>query len=172
MVADHLPSPSRFVAGLMLFCLLVVGAPGVHAAPAPPVVGDWLTETGGGVIQIAPCPQGLCGRIVGISREPGEAMPVDYQGTSQCGLLIITAGNTSDDGIWRGHVTDPRNGKVYQAELRLDSKQRLLMRGFLAVPLFGQTQTWTRFIGKVSSECHFVMGNGPGAPSQSGDRTR
>ncbi len=127
----------------------------------PPVVGDWLTEGDDGVIQIAPCNQGLCGRIVGITRDPGDPMPVDVNGTSQCGLMILTADATPNDGVWAGRITDPRDGSVYQARLRMGADGSLLMRGFIGVPLLGKTQTWHRFIGRIGPDCRFVMGNGP-----------
>jgi uncharacterized protein (DUF2147 family) len=166
------PSPRRLLCTGLLACLLALAHPAARAANVPPVVGDWLTEGGDGVIQIAPCAQGLCGRIVGITRAPGEPMPVDFQGKSQCGLLILTADETPIDGAWRGHITDPRNGTAYQARLRVDAQQRLLMRGFVAVPLLGETQTWPRFIGRIGPECRFVMGNGPSGPNPAPDKAR
>ena len=61
------------------------------------------------------------------------------------GLVVIR--NMKRDGeTWSGgDVLDPENGKVYAATLRLEDEGRVLkLRGFVGVPLFGRTQTWTR----------------------------
>lgn len=149
----------------LLLIALLLAVPAAAFPMQPPIVGDWLTEGGDGVIQIAPCIAGFCGRIVGITRDPGEPMPHDWRGEQQCDLTILTVDPTPDDGVWHGAITDPRNGTAYHAQLRLDPSGQLLMRGYVGIPLLGQTQTWQRFIGRFGPECAFVKGNGPrGAP--------
>lgn len=146
--------------GRILRTVALVGAlgllmPAVRAgasAPSAPL-GDWMTANGHGVVQIARCGNALCGRIVGIDRPPGAPMPTDAQGKPQCGLTIITDGTPTPDGAWLGHITDPRDGSAYQAEIRVDGAGRLHLRGFVGIPLFGQTQIWHRFTGRLMSEC-------------------
>ena len=91
----------------------------VSAASATPVnspVGSWLTANGHGVVAIAQCGDALCGRIVGIDREPTEPMPTDVHGRSQCGLTIITNERPTGDGTWLGEITDPRDGRHVSGE--------------------------------------------------------
>ena len=116
-------------------------------------LGLWTTSNGDGVIEIGWCGESLCGRIVGIKRAPGAPMPTDYQGRSQCGLTIITGERPTQDGNWLGYVTNPRDGKQYQAEIWLDDEGRLKLRGFVGIPLLGRTETWQRFIGHLSGDC-------------------
>lgn len=151
----------RFRLGLIASGFISIAVSAGAVTILPPIAGDWLTEGGDGVIQIAPCPQGLCGRIVGITRDPGEPMPVDVNGAPQCGLTILTISPEAQDGVWHGQVTDPRNGKAYNAEIRINPRGRLLMRGYIGIPLLGQTQVWQRFIGRIGNECRFMQGNGP-----------
>ncbi len=80
-------------------------------------------------------------------------MPKDSQGRSQCGLTIITGVTPSEDGAWLGHITDPRDGRQYQAELWVDERNRLRLRGFIGVPLLGRTEIWRRFTGRLTPEC-------------------
>jgi uncharacterized protein (DUF2147 family) len=128
-----------------------------RATVAPPqanqVAGMWLTEDGNGVIQIEPCGDAMCGRIVGIARAPGQPIPTDVHGMSQCGLTIITNERPENDGTWLGHVTDPRSGTVYGAQLWLGSDGNLRLRGFLGLPLLGQTQVWRPFTGHLAAGC-------------------
>jgi uncharacterized protein (DUF2147 family) len=138
-----------------LICALVLGAPPAIAATEQSPVGLWSTEDGHGVIQIEPCGDALCGRIVGIDRAAGEPMPTDVQGRPQCGLTIITDELPTSDGRWNGSVTDPRSGDAYHAQLWVDAEGRLNLRGYIGIPLLGQTRTWQRFTGRLSDACRF-----------------
>lgn len=113
--------------------------------------GRWVTPTHDAVIQISRCGQALCGKIVGMALAAGEPVPKDWQGQSQCGLTIIhVAPAANGDASWSGSVTDPRDGSSYHAMIRLDSSKNLLLRGYLGIPLFGQTQTWTKYAGSIA----------------------
>jgi uncharacterized protein (DUF2147 family) len=120
------------------------------------VVGNWTTEDGNGVIAIENCGDSLCGRIVGIQRAPGEPIPKDVHGDSQCGLVIISNERPTHDGHWLGNVTDPRDGTTYGAQLWLDEDHNLRIRGFLGLPLLGQTKTWHPFTGHLTGGCGFA----------------
>jgi len=126
------------------------------ASAAPSAQGTWQIENGRGVVAIAPCGDALCGRIVGIDREPGTPMPTDINGRSQCGLTIITDMLPSDDGAWSGRITDPRSGAVYRAKLWVDEQGNLNLRGYVGIPLFGMTQVWHRYTGSLTSACDLV----------------
>ena len=44
-----------------------------------------------------------------------------------------------------GEILDPKNGKTYHSIIRLtDNDQKLNVRGYIGMPLFGRTQTWLR----------------------------
>ncbi|MEA2779014.1 MAG: hypothetical protein QOK29_558 [Rhodospirillaceae bacterium] len=134
----------------------VVGLhPGMAAEAGKPgsPIGYWLTESGDGVIEVAPCGNALCGRIVGIGRKPDEPIPRDVHGRSQCGLTIIEKEVPTSPGTWDGTVTDPRDGRTYGARLWVDKDDRLHVRGYLGIPLLGDTQTWTRYKGHLSEGC-------------------
>jgi uncharacterized protein (DUF2147 family) len=133
-----------------------------HAAPPPAteaaVVGDWLTEKKDGVVTIAPCGDAICGEISGILHfGPDGAPPHDSTGVSECHLRIIRDMRPGDDGILHGTVTDPHDGDVYHAKLRVAPDGTLRLRGYIALPLFGSTQTWTHFSGKLQPDCHFSV---------------
>jgi len=133
--------------------VLALAAPVASAAPSPSVQGNWLTGNGNGVVQIARCGVGLCGRIVGIDRAAGEPMPTDVRGRPQCGLTIITADRADPDGTWHGQITDPRDGHSYQTRLSVDERGDLRLRVFVGIPVLGSTQVWRRFTGRLGADC-------------------
>lgn len=54
--------------------------------------------------------------------------------------------NKSNNIEWSGgKILDPKNGKSYHCSLQMaDNGQKLNVRGYLGLPLFGRTQTWVR----------------------------
>ena len=121
-------------------------------------IGRWLTGPDGGVIEIDRCGgEALCGRIVGVSRDhPGNPEPTDVDGKPQCGLTIITAAEPTGLDEWTGTIADPRDGKTYHARLSLDDAGRLHVRGYVGLPLFGQTVIWQPFQGSIADHCSIV----------------
>lgn len=135
--------------------LFILAAGAARAQPSP--LGYWQTQDGGGVIDVTRCGADLCAHIAGVVLDhPTDATPTDYQGVSQCDLPLITDAKPDGPNLWRGHITDPRNGRVYGVELHVDEAGRLGVRGFLAVPLLGRTDYWTRFAAVPPADCRMV----------------
>jgi uncharacterized protein (DUF2147 family) len=125
------------------------------------VTGDWLTQDEDGVVTITACGDAICGEISGVSgfRADG-APPRDSTGASECHLRIIHAMRPNSDGKLAGTITDPRDGDVYQALIWRGVDGSLRLRGYIAIPLLGMTQTWTRFTGTRTADCHFSIQKG------------
>lgn len=62
------------------------------------------------------------------------------------GLNFLTGFKANGKNKWTdGKLVDPESGKVYSGKLTLsDNGQSLELRGYVGVPIFGRTQTWTR----------------------------
>ncbi|HEX5354001.1 MAG TPA: DUF2147 domain-containing protein [Rhodanobacteraceae bacterium] len=60
--------------------------------------------------------------------------------------MVIMWGVKKDGDTWDGgQILDPHNGKTYKVKLSMDDNgQKLDVRGYLGMPLFGRTQTWLR----------------------------
>jgi len=127
--------------------------------PADPT-GRWITAQHNAVIQIFQCGSNICGDIVGlVPAGPDGGMPTDWQGKPQCGLTIINTAPAMDANgmpVWQGTVLDPRNGSVYKAQIKLDQQRHLELHGYVGLPIFGQTQTWTPYSGRTLSNCRLA----------------
>jgi uncharacterized protein (DUF2147 family) len=152
--------PARAPKFGILTALLFASFP-AQAADNP--TGLWLTQDHDGIIKIFPCNGGLCAQIAGfILDHPTDPTPVDYRGVSQCHLPLITDAKQIEINLWKGHIINPRNGTVYGVEFHLDAHNNLALRGYVGLPLFGETQTWTRYSGRVPSDCRLSTGAGGG----------
>jgi uncharacterized protein (DUF2147 family) len=103
------------------------------------------------------CDAALCAEIAGVVLDhPSDPIPLDYRGMTQCHLKFVEDARQIEANLWKGHILDPRSGVVYGVELHLDADDNLALRGFLGIPLFGQTQTWTRYRGTVPEDCRLT----------------
>ena len=122
-----------------------------------PIEGSWLTEDRGGVIDIEPCGSLYCGRIVGMAvASSGDPLPKDVNGNSRCGLEIIHGLAKTGPDEWTGNITNPEDGQTWSTRLSIDDRGRLHLRGYVLVPLLGQTQIWTRYDGRVTADCRMM----------------
>jgi len=135
---------------LLLASVLLVSIGGAAAGPQ----GIWLTEDGGGAVEIFNCGAVLCGRIVW-QRSPLRAdgsLDTDDRNPNPalrqkpiCGLQIISEMRPTGPAAWgEGRIYDPDSGKTYQATMALEDADMLRLRGYVGVPLFGTSQLWQR----------------------------
>jgi uncharacterized protein (DUF2147 family) len=147
---------STIVAGLAMIAAL----PAVARAE-PDATGQWLTESGRGIVEIYPCSEALCGKIVWL-REPltKEGAPVhdrnnpkpELQARPVCGMQIMGGFHRAGSGDWEdGWIYSPENGKTYHAKLKVPDADTLDLRGYVGIPLFGETQHWKRDAAKRPS---------------------
>ncbi len=144
----------RFGFLILLGVALAALMPPNPAAAAGSPVGRWLTDNGEGVIAVAPCGAGMCGRIVGMSEplQPDGSPVLDRQGRRQCGLTILVGTGPSENGIWQGHILDPDDGTNWTCEFWV-APDGFHLRGYLLTPLLGQTRLWRRYLGAVQPDC-------------------
>ncbi|WP_406586361.1 DUF2147 domain-containing protein [Asaia lannensis] len=146
-----------FLVSLALFASMLLVASPLQAQtsgnPPAPEEGLWLSQDHDGVFQIGHCGDTLCGRLIGMQYD--GPVPKDVWGRSQCGLVMLTDFRLiKDENVWRGHILDPETGRTYDARINTESPEVLKLRGFiLGIPLFGKTQTWTRYHGTIGPEC-------------------
>jgi uncharacterized protein (DUF2147 family) len=143
-------------------CFLLFFALPATAQVPPTPIGRWLSANRQAVVQIEPCGSNFCGRIVGIIvKHAGDPMPFDWLGRLQCGFVMIrTTRQIGTEPRWAGTVQDPRDGHSYGAIIAMRQDGDLHLRGYIGLPLFGETQRWTPFTGQTFADCR-LPGNNP-----------
>jgi uncharacterized protein (DUF2147 family) len=92
------------------------------------------------------------GNIVKIFFKPGEdenwvcaKCEGAEKGAPVLGLTLIKAMKRSGLSYEEGTIMDPRDGSVYRALMKLSPDgQKLEVRGYLGISLFGRSQVWNR----------------------------
>ncbi len=142
----------RFLALTALFTVWMGVA---WADPSP--VGYWQTRDGGGVVEVTPCGDSLCAHLAGIVLDHADdPMPTNWQGQSQCRLILINGARQVEANLWRGSIIDPRNGRDYGVELHITDRGQLAVRGFLGIALLGRTDYWTRYYAVPPGNCRMT----------------
>ena len=118
------------------------------------VVGKWKTiddETGKAksIVEIYEKSGKIYGKVV-------EILDVEHKNNvcSECsgsdknkpilGMIIIKGLTKEGVDYTNGKILDPKNGKSYKCTVTLESKDKLKVRGFVGISLFGRTQYWYR----------------------------
>lgn len=69
----------------------------------------------------------------------------ERKGQKIIGMTVIKNIKGSNGSYAGGEILDPENGKVYQCKMKLDETgNKLEVRGFIGMSLFGRSQTWLR----------------------------
>jgi len=127
--------------------LLLVSVPA--AAAAPDVTGLWLTDDGKGVVDVQPCGQKMCGKIVRVlDRGPGVPTtdvnnPVASRRNRPIIGLQVLSGFKAGLNEWKdGRAYDPKKGSSYSSSMRLNRDGSLRITG--CVLFVCQSVRWTR----------------------------
>jgi len=142
----------------LVLLMAMIASPAV----ANDVVGLWWAEGGAAQVEIHPCPEGLCGRVVWL-RSPldefgcplrDEQNPDRALGSRELIGIELVRGlqrSDSDRTEWSGgEIYDPTSGRTYRAVATLDEHGRLHVRGYLGIRLLGRTTVWNRVQGAGS----------------------
>ena len=118
------------------------------------VLGVWLSEKKDARVEIFRTVNKYYGRLLWgaeMYEADGKTPLKDTQNPdvalrtrSRLNLVFIT-GLIYDDGEYTdGKLYDARSGRTYSLKMKLKSADKLEMRGFMGISLFGQTINWTR----------------------------
>jgi uncharacterized protein (DUF2147 family) len=116
------------------------------------VLGDWQDPTGS-VVHIGRCGPEVCLWLVALSPSAPATTDVHnpdpaLRSRALCGLKIGAGFTLRDsDHASGGSLYDPKTGKTYHGAMAAEGTAagaKLDLRGYVGIPLFGESQTWTR----------------------------
>ncbi len=142
------------------FLLLVTLLPAWPAAAQTPV-GLWLHDNKRIEIEIAPCDDRLCAKIVWF-RWPNDAQGVPLvdlknpdpvlRARPLLGLSVLEGLRRSGENLWDGgRIYNPDDGGSYNARMSIEGDGTLRIRAYVLLPLFGHTLIWTRLPNSAGS---------------------
>jgi len=112
------------------------------------LLGNWTNPTGS-TIHIYQCGSRVCANLIGISSSAPARVDANnpnpaLRGRSLCGLKIGSDFELESPSRARGGTLyDPENGKTYTGSMTREG-DKLKLRGYVGIPLFGRTETWNR----------------------------
>lgn len=112
------------------------------------VLGNW-TSPNGSVIRIHRCAANICATLIAISANAPTRVDANnpdpaLRRRSLCELKIGTGFHLDGpDRAEGGSLYDPKSGKTYSGSMTRKGNQ-LKLRGYVGIPLFGRTETWTQ----------------------------
>ncbi|MGP8272044.1 MAG: DUF2147 domain-containing protein [Terracidiphilus sp.] len=73
-----------------------------------------------------------------------DKCPGEYKNQPILNMVFMRNFHPDGDDWVDGTVVDPESGKVYKGKMWAIGNDKLGMRGFVGISLFGRTETWTR----------------------------
>jgi uncharacterized protein (DUF2147 family) len=144
---------------LLTLVVLMLFATCAWAQKSSPL-GVWTNEDGKAKFEIYKCGNKLCGKIVSL-REPdrnGKPKMDDNNPNKSMrnrplmGLEFLKGFQYDGDNKWdEGTIYDPESGKTYSCYMKLISKDKMEVKGYIGISLIGRAQTWTRVEGTAST---------------------
>lgn len=145
---------------LICFMITVLTAANPLGTGLSDILGVWKTEKGEAKVEIFMCGERFCGRIIWLknpvytdSRDGDIGAPVidrknpdpTLRSRPVLGLRILEGFIPEGGSNWgNGTCYDPMSGHTYRGKMHLVSPDRLELRGYVGIPLFGRTSVWTR----------------------------
>ncbi|MEZ5196333.1 MAG: DUF2147 domain-containing protein [Bacteroidales bacterium] len=119
------------------------------------ILGHWLNEEQDGKVEIYKENGKYYGKLVWlkfpIDEETGKPKLDKHNPDDELkkrpskGIILMNDFVYDGDGEWDdGEIYDPKSGKTYSCYMKLESMNKLKVRGFIGVSLIGRTTYWTR----------------------------
>ena len=116
--------------------------------PADSLVGNWWTEGKEGLMKIVKTKSGLF-EVILLDGKDADKKDVNnpnpkLRERKLKGMVIMWHLRFEDGEYTDGYCYNPRDGNIYRVKMRITGPASLRLRGYLGIPLLGQSQDWTR----------------------------
>lgn len=136
----------------IITCIIVISSVSESIAQNNPddILGVWYNEEKTGKIEVFKEKGKYMGKIVWVDVKPGDSGLDDnnpdpkLQKKPLVGLLILKNFTYEDGEYSNGEIYDPKNGKTYSCYMKMESADKLFVRGYVGFSLIGRTTYWAR----------------------------
>ena len=132
---------------IMIASCFILTVTVLAAVTADSVLGTWLVPKGDAKVTIAKCGDKICGKVTWLKtpEDLDTKNPDPAKRKNKILGMNMLWGFTFKDNEWvGGQIYDPDSGDTYKCKMWLKSDDKLNVRGFVGVPLFGRSEIWTR----------------------------
>jgi uncharacterized protein (DUF2147 family) len=142
------------------FLFILLAAATAFGAGSSGILGIWKTEMDESKVEVYQCGAKICGKIIWLknpnytdSRDGVIGTPVidrknpdpSLKSRPVLSLQILEGFTAEGNNTWvNGTCYDPKSGHTYRGKIHLATPDRLELRGYVGLPLFGRTSVWTR----------------------------
>jgi uncharacterized protein (DUF2147 family) len=114
------------------------------------IEGRWITGDGKGLIEIKKEGEFYIGIAKdGVPDEKTKGFDIynpdkSLRDRTMKDVTIMTGLKKEDNEYVGGRIYDPNSGNTYMCKIEVLNKDKIELRGYLLIPLFGRSDTWTR----------------------------
>ncbi|MDR0620245.1 MAG: DUF2147 domain-containing protein [Bacteroidales bacterium] len=101
------------------------------------ITGIWLTEKSESKIEIYEDNGIFFGKVLWIKEQTEKVQ-------KRVGMTILKNFVHLKDGSYKGTVFAPHLDKTFNAVITVKNENEIVLRGYVGISLFGQSQTWER----------------------------
>ncbi len=116
--------------------------------PTDSILGNWWSEGKEGLLKIVKTKAGLYEVVMvdGVDADKKDVKNPDpkLRDRTLRGIVIMWHLRFEDGEYVDGYCYNPRDGHTYRVKMKVTGPKSLTLRGYLLVPLLGQSQDWTR----------------------------
>jgi uncharacterized protein (DUF2147 family) len=133
---------------LLLLSTLIFQVNSLANTGSDVILGEWLSQEKDGKISIYKQGDKFYGKIIW-SKTPGKKdvnNPDSKLRAREIINMVILQDFKFKGTTWdEGKIYDPKSGKTYDCILKVKDNNKVLdIRGYVGLPMFGRTSTWTR----------------------------
>lgn len=133
---------------IILMILTFTCTPALAQVKGDAILGEWTSPDQKANFLIYKNENKYFGRITwgtGSDNKDRKNPDAKLRNRDVVGLTILN--NLTFDGSYTwddGTIYDPKNGKTYSCKVSLQTPDKLSVRGYIGISMFGRTETWTR----------------------------
>jgi len=131
---------------MVAFCIMLTVTL-LAAFTADSVIGTWLVPKGDAKVTIYKCGEKFYDKVSWLKtpEDLDTKNPDPAKRKNKILGMDMLWGFHFEKGEWvGGQIYDPDSGDTYKCKMYLKSDDKLNVRGYVGVPLFGRSEIWTR----------------------------